>query len=117
MINVWTILGLKMGWTTLMQFDPFVSSCTRACRYAVTLLLRQWYLLIVVFRVIIHHIEEPQFVDPPTRAHDPQPIPQLLLLEELLCSRMKKNALAGFSSSARSMPAFKTASVASAPPR
>lgn len=41
-------------------------------------------LLIVIIRIIIHHIEEPKFIDPLTRAHHPQPIPQLLLLQELL---------------------------------
>lgn len=41
-------------------------------------------LLVIVIRLVIHHVEESQLVDPRARAHHPQPIPQLLLLKEFL---------------------------------
>lgn len=41
-------------------------------------------LLLIIISLIIHHIEESKLINPLTRAHNPQPIPQLLLLQELL---------------------------------
>lgn len=41
-------------------------------------------LLIIVVSFIVDNIEEPKLVDTFAHADDPQPIPQLLLLEEFL---------------------------------
>ena len=41
-------------------------------------------LLIVIIRIVVHHIEESKFIDSLTRAHNPQPITQLLFLEKFL---------------------------------
>lgn len=40
-------------------------------------------LIIILLLLIIHNIEEPQLIHALTRAHHTQPIPQLLLLQEL----------------------------------
>lgn len=46
--------------------------------------------LIFIFLAFIpHHIEELQAVLPLACAHDPQPVTQLLLLQELLCEVLK----------------------------
>lgn len=45
-------------------------------------------LLIVVLISIIDHIEEPKLIDSLARAHHSQPVPQLLLLQELLGSKV-----------------------------
>jgi hypothetical protein len=41
-------------------------------------------LLIVLLPLLIHDVEEPQLIHPLTGTDNPQPIPQLLLLQELL---------------------------------
>ena len=41
-------------------------------------------LVLVLLLIVVHHVEEPQLVVPLARAHDSQPVPELLLLEELL---------------------------------
>lgn len=41
-------------------------------------------LLIIIVSFIVDNVEEPKLVDTFARADDPQPIPQLLLLEEFL---------------------------------
>lgn len=41
-------------------------------------------LLVIIVSFIVDNIEEPKLVDTFARADDPQPIPQLLLLEKFL---------------------------------
>ncbi len=41
-------------------------------------------LLVIIVSFIVDNVEEPKLVDTFARADDPQPIPQLLLLEEFL---------------------------------
>lgn len=41
-------------------------------------------LLVIILSLIVNHVEEPQLIHALTRADHPQPISQLLLLQELL---------------------------------
>lgn len=50
--------------------------------------LGEKFLIIILIRLIIHHIEEAQLVNALARADDAQPIAQLLLLEEFLRPRI-----------------------------
>lgn len=40
--------------------------------------------IIILIGVVIHNVEEPKLINPLTGAHNPQPISQLLLLQEFL---------------------------------
>jgi hypothetical protein len=44
------------------------------------------HLLVILIRLIIDNVEEPQLIDTLGRRHDTEPVTELLLLEELLCA-------------------------------